>query len=485
MSRDRATYAIERLDEYRWIVPRRRGMLTEGLIYASSKLIESIEHDPAVDQVANVAHLPGIVGRAMAMPDIHWGYGFPIGGVAAFHVDGGVISPGGVGFDINCGVRLLATRLVKEEVLPRVEDLLAWLERFIPTGLGKGHGEFKLGRRELSKVLSQGARWVVSRGMGTQEDLERTESRGLVRGADPKALSDRALERGRDQLGTLGSGNHFCEVGFVERVMDPAAAEVLGLQPGQVTVVLHTGSRGLGYQVCQDNLRVMAKASGRYGISLPDRQLAAAPLGSPEAEAYMAAMNGAANFAYANRQALTHFVRRAFEKAMHLSPREHGIRVVYDVSHNLARMEVHEVDGEPVELCVHRKGATRAFPPGHPEVPRVYRAIGQPVIIPGDMGRYSYVLLGTEAAARETFGSVCHGAGRLLSRSKAKKRGRGRDIHGELARIGVRVRVHGRETLQEEMPEAYKDVEQVVDAVEGAGLAKVVARLRPMAVLKG
>ncbi|MBM4318641.1 MAG: RtcB family protein [Deltaproteobacteria bacterium] len=484
--RDRPVrYRTEQQDEHRWLVPRQGRMLAEGLIYASPALIGSILSDPAVDQVANVAHLPGLVDRSMAMPDIHWGYGFPIGGVAAFDAEEGMISPGGVGFDINCGVRLLASGLQEQDVRPRLTLLLDALEQSIPSGLGQNRRDFRLSSKDLRRLLEEGAAWVVRQGLGEAADLERTESTGRMADADPDQVSERAVARGLEQIGTLGSGNHFCEVGYVERVLDAEVAAVLGLSEGQVTVIVHTGSRGLGYQVCQDSLKPMAGVSRRLGLQLPDRQLACAPLSSPEGRSYLGAMNAAANFAYANRQAITHWVRQSFELGLHLAPADHRLRVVYDVAHNMARLETHEVEGKRRRLCVHRKGATRAFPPGHAELPRAYRGVGQPVLIPGDMGRASYVLVGTAQAAAETFGSVCHGAGRRLSRAEAVRQGRGRDIFAELAQAGVQVRVHGRETLAEEMPEAYKDVAAVVEAVAGAGLARIVARLRPIGVVKG
>ena len=478
-------YRLEQLDAYRWLLPRQHGMPAEGLIYASEELIREIREDPCVEQVANVAHLPGLVGRSMAMPDIHWGYGFPIGGVAAFDEQEGVVSPGGVGFDINCGVRLLGSDLRMEELRPRITSILDAIERNVPSGLGRGRSDFRLKPSQLERLLEKGAAWIQAQGMAEDGDLEHTEDRGRFEGADAAAVSERALKRGLVQIGTLGSGNHFCEIGFVDQVLDQEAARCLGLCQGQLTVIIHTGSRGLGYQVCQDNLKAMGRAARRSGIELPDRQLAAVPLSSPEARHYLAAMGAAANFAYANRQAITHWLRLSFEQALGMGPADHRLRVIYDVTHNLARIETHRVDGRKRRLCVHRKGATRAFAPNHPDLPERYRRLGQPVLIPGDMGRCSYVLVGTEQAAAETFGSVCHGAGRRLSRSEAKKLGRGRDLDRELREMGVEVRVGGRESLSEEMPEAYKDVAEVVKAVKGAGLARIVARLRPVGVLKG
>ena len=460
-------------------------MRTDGLVFASASMMEELRREQALEQVRNVATLPGIVGPSMAMPDIHWGYGFPIGGVAAFDADEGVVSPGGVGYDINCGVRLLRSDLSAAEVRPVLDRLADALFRNVPSGVGSHRRDLKLSLAETRKVLKQGASWAVRQGFGEAVDLEHIEAQGTIPGADPEVVSERAIERGRDQLGTLGSGNHFLEIQQVETIHDEAAAQVLGLFPGQLTVSIHTGSRGLGYQVCDDSLRVMLRASQKYGITLPDRQLCCAPLSSPEARDYLAAMAGAANFAFANRQLITAWVRESFEQVLGKGLTELGLSVIYDVCHNIAKWEIHEVDGQKRRLCVHRKGATRAFPPGHPETPAAYREIGQPVLIPGDMGRYSYVLVGTQGAMRETFGSTCHGAGRLLSRHAAMKQARGHDIIGELARRGILVRAAGRATVAEEIPEAYKDVAEVVEVVAQAGIGKIVARLKPMAVIKG
>src|SRR5206468_5496693 len=385
------------------------GMRVPGLIYASDELMAAIRRDASLEQVANAATLPGIVKASLAMPDIHQGYGLPVGGVVATDAREGVISPGGVGYDINCGVRLLRTNLIADELRPRLETLMDALARAIPSGVGS-HGRVKLSSAEERRgPVVQGARWAAEHGYGDGEDLERIESHGTIPGADPEAVSQKAYERGRSQLGTLGSGNHFLEIQVVDEVSAHDAAAALGLEPGRVTVMIHTGSRGFGHQVCTDALGRMQTAMRRYGISLPDRQLACAPLDSPEARAYLGAMRAAANFAFANRQCLAHWTREALEHALGISPRELGLRLVYDVAHNIAKEEVHEVDGRMRRLVVHRKGATRAFPPGHSELPEAYRSIGQPVLIPGDMGRYSYVLVGTEGAMRETFGSTCHG----------------------------------------------------------------------------
>ncbi|OLC95731.1 MAG: RNA-splicing ligase RtcB [Gemmatimonadetes bacterium] len=475
---------VERIDAYRWRVPRHGGMRTDGLIFADEGLMRDLEGDQAVQQVANVAHLPGIVGPAIAMPDIHWGYGFPIGGVAAFDLETGVVSPGGVGYDINCGVRLLATSLSISEARPRLGALVDALYRTIPSGVGASRSDVILQRRELEAVLREGARWAVEHGFGVPADLEAIEANGTLEGADPGAVSDRAKERGKSQLGTVGSGNHFVEVGYVAETFDAAAAARLGLEPGRLTVFIHSGSRGLGYQVCDDSLETMLRASAKYAIPLPDKQLCCAPLASPEARQYWGAMNAAANFAFANRQLMAHYARRALAQVFGPEAAERT-HLVYDVCHNIAKIERHEVAGAPRRVCVHRKGATRAFPPGHPELASQFRDLGQPVLIPGDMGRYSYVLLGTEGAFRETFGSTCHGAGRRLSRHQAKKLARPRNILKELEAQGILVRAANRGTVDEEMPEAYKDVSRVVDVVHAAGIGRKVVQLKPVAVVKG
>lgn len=476
---------VQQIDACRWRIPREGAMRTEGLVFASAAMMVDLRREQALEQVCNVATLPGIVGPSMAMPDIHWGYGFPIGGVAAFDASEGVVSPGGVGYDINCGVRLLRSGLDADELEPHLDALADSLFRNIPSGVGSHRRDLRLSEAELKQVLAKGAAWAVRSGFGEASDLEYIEGGGVIAGAGPEQVSPRALERGRDQLGTLGSGNHFIEIQRVEAVYDEAAAAVLGLFPGQVTVSLHTGSRGLGYQVCDDSLKVMLKAARKYGIALPDRQLCCAPLVSDEARDYLAAMACAANYAFANRQVITGWVRETFEQVLHKGPSDLHLGVIYDVCHNIAKWEEHAVDGKMRRLCVHRKGATRAFPPGHADIPAAYRAIGQPVLIPGDMGRYSYVLTGTAGAYEKTFGSTCHGAGRVLSRHAAKKAAKGHDIIAELADLGIRVRAAGRATVAEEMPDAYKDVAEVVEVVRQAGIGHVVARLKPMAVVKG
>ncbi len=476
---------VEQIDACRWRIPRSGAMRTDGLVFADRNMMAQLQKEQALEQVRNVATLPGIVGPSIAMPDIHWGYGFPIGGVAAFDAKEGVVSPGGVGYDINCGVRLLRTALTVEEVRPRVARLADELFRNVPSGVGSHRSDLKLSRAEARQVLSKGARWAVENDYGRAEDLDHIEEQGMLAGADQDLVSDRALERGRNQLGTLGSGNHFLEVDMVEEIGDEQAANVLGLFPGQVTVTIHTGSRGLGYQVCDDFLKMMLRAADKYAIELPDRQLCCAPLTSPEGKQYLAAMAAAANFAFANRQLITAWVRESFERVLNKSPADLGISSIYDVCHNIAKMETHHFAGKKRRLCVHRKGATRAFPPGHPETPELYRSVGQPVMIPGDMGRYSYVLVGTQTAFEETFGSTCHGAGRVLSRHAAKKLARGRNIEEELAGKGITLRASSKATVAEEISESYKDVLDVVSVVQQAGIGKIVARLRPLLVVKG
>jgi tRNA-splicing ligase RtcB len=480
------TGPLEQLDAYRWRIPTtyQSGMRVPGLIFASENLLPDIVSDQSLQQVANVAHLPGIVKASLAMPDIHWGYGAPIGGVAAFDAKRGIVSPGLIGFDVNCGVRLVRTDLTATEVQPMLQGLIASLFRNVPCGVGMS-GDIQLGGKEAERVMVQGASWAVAHGRGVPDDLDHTESRGCLDGADPSRVSDRARKRGADQLGTLGSGNHFMEVQTVERIDDALAANALGLFEGQVTVMIHSGSRGFGYQICDDYLDVTSAAMPGYGISVPDRQLACAPLTSKEGLDYLAAMRCAANYAWANRQCLMHLARMTFERVFQRSWEELGMRLVYDVAHNIAKFERHRIDGQEQMLCVHRKGATRAFPPNHPETPEANQTVGQPVIIPGDMGRHSYVLVGAPSAMEESFGSCCHGAGRVMSRSEAVRQAVGRSIERELAAQGVIVMGRGRKGVAEEQPAAYKDVNEVVDVVHHAGLATRVARLRPLGVIKG
>jgi tRNA-splicing ligase RtcB len=478
------TPKLEKLDDYRWLIPKTGSMRVPGLIFSNSRLMKALKEDQSLSQVANVATLPGILGHSLAMPDMHWGYGFPIGGVAAFDMEEGIISPGGVGYDINCGCRLMTTRLRADEIRPMIKDLTTALFKNIPAGVGST-GRIHLSKSDEAKVAVQGAAWAVKNGFGDREDLEKTEDRGTMEGADPSVLSERAVKRGRDQLGTLGSGNHFLEIQVVDQIYDQKKARAYNLQEGQVTIFMHTGSRGFGYQICDDFLKEISKHSLKEHIELPDRQLACAGLKSDPGRRYLAAMACAANYAWANRQVLMHWTRETILETLSISPKELGMNLLYDVCHNIAKKELHMVKGEQVMVCVHRKGATRSLPPGHTLLPDIYRSVGQPVLIPGDMGTYSYVLAGAEGAMAQTFGSCCHGAGRLLSRTQATKKAKGRSIGNELEAKGIFVHSRGKRTLKEEMPEAYKDVSQVVEAVHGPGLAYKVARLRPLGVIKG
>jgi tRNA-splicing ligase RtcB len=469
-----------------WEIPREGRMRVPGRVYSAGP---PNPEDAALTQVANMAHLPGILRFALAMPDYHWGYGFPIGGVAAMDAEEGAVSPGGVGYDINCGVRVITTGLDADDLRPRLHAVVAELFHDIPVGVGSSHAIPRLSPRELDEVMTEGARWAVRRGFkAASDDAERCEEGGVLRSADPAAVSARARERGEDQLGTLGSGNHFVELDRVAEIYDAGAAEAFGLREGAVAVQIHSGSRGLGYQVCDDFLAELTPRLGQFGpdyANLPDRQLACAPIGSELGGRYLAAMAAAANFAWANRQVMAGLAVRALLQALAISERELGAQLLYDVCHNVAKLEEHEVDGRPRRVLVHRKGATRAFGPGDPRVPQPYRAVGQPVLIPGDMGRYSYVLAGNAKAMTETWGSSCHGAGRLLSRGEALRRAKGRSIARELAAKGIEIMARGKATLAEEMSDAYKDVAQVVKVMDGAGISRLVARLEPMGVIKG
>jgi tRNA-splicing ligase RtcB (3'-phosphate/5'-hydroxy nucleic acid ligase) len=481
------TGKLEKIDDYKWLMPPsyKKGMRVPGLIYADEGMLRQIIDDQAPEQVANVAFLPGIVGYSLAMPDIHWGYGFPIGGVAAMRVSDGVVSPGGVGFDINCGVRVMRTNLAHEDVKPKIHKLVDALFNAVPSGLGS-KGRIKLGSGEMDDVLVKGSRWAVQQGYGRKEDLETTEERGEIAGADPERVSSRARERGVPQLGTLGSGNHFLEVAVVDEIYEPEIAAVMGIQRvGQVMVYVHCGSRGLGHQVADDFIREMVRAMQKYNIEVPDRQLACAPVTSPEGQAYLGAMRCAANYAWANRQCITHWVREAFSQVMDAGDYKLGLELIYDVAHNIAKIEEYEVEGRKVKLCVHRKGATRAFPAGNPEIPQKYAQVGQPILIPGDMGRVSYILVGTEKAMKETFGSTCHGAGRRQSRAAAKKQLGGREVLAALEARGITVRAGSLSGLAEEASDAYKDVNEVVNVAHNAGISKKVVRTRPIAVVKG
>ncbi len=478
---------FKKIDDYRWMIPEdyKKGMKVPGIIYTKEEMLDEIVEDKAHEQVANAAFLPGIVKASLAMPDIHYGYGLPIGGVVATDIEkDGVVTPGGVGFDINCGVRLLTTNLTYEDVEDKIEELIDEIFDNVPSGVGSTSG-LKLSKNDAKRVWRQGAKWAVEAGYGEPEDLMAIESYGCLEFADPDIISEKAYDRGRDQLGTLGSGNHFLEIQVVEQIFNQSLAEKFGLFPNQITVMIHTGSRGFGHQVCTDFLKVMERALKKYDIYVPDRQLACAPFNSQEGQDYLSAMACAANFAWANRQIITHYVRKSFEKVFRGNWKKFGLRVLYDVAHNIVKIEDHIVDGKRMRLLVHRKGATRAFPKGHPELPEIYRETGQPVIIPGDMGRASYVLCGTERAMEETFGSTCHGAGRVMSRSQAEKVAKNVDVVKEMEKRGVIVRAASKKTLYEEIPEAYKDVTDVVEVVHRAGIAKLVARMKPLAVVKG
>lgn len=473
---------LQKLDDYRYVVPKsfRPGMKIEGLIYANDELIKQIEKDQTLEQVANVATLPGLVGRSLAMPDAHQGYGFAIGGVAAADLEKGIISAGGVGFDINCGVRLLASELSLEEVEPDIDQLLNQMFRDIPCGTGKA-GIVGLTFDQLDDVLENGAEWAVRNGYGTEEDLHHIEETGTMPKADPAMVSERAKKRGRDQLGTLGSGNHFAEVQYVSEVFDETAARAFGVRQNQIVVMIHSGSRGLGHQVCTDYLEVMQTAMPKYGISIVDRQLACVPIKSMEGKSYLGAMASAANFAFANRQMMSHWTRQAFASVLGNGT----LKLVYDVCHNIAKEEVHTVNGSMKKVLVHRKGATRAYPKHRPEVPPDYGEIGQPVLIPGSMGTCSYVLVGTAKAMEETFGSSCHGAGRAMSRHAAKKSTTAEQLIQQLKEKGIHVRGASKSGLTEEKPDAYKDVSLVVEVVHQAGIAKKVAKMIPIGVIKG
>lgn len=475
-----------RIDEYLWEIPQsfREDMRVPARLYASEALLEAALDDRSLDQLVNTATLPGIVKHALAMPDIHQGYGFPIGGVAATALPHGVISPGGVGYDINCGVRLLGTNLLQKEIAPYVEDLTTALYQNCPSGVGtKGH--LCLSQRELEELLVQGSRWALKKGYARQQDVTRTEEGGQLDGADPDHVSQRAKQRGQPQVGTLGAGNHFIEVDEVDEVYDPQAAGAMGLRQGGVAVQIHCGSRGFGHQVCDDYVKQLQPAVHKYGIQLPDRQLVCAPWDSPEGQAYFGAMACAANYAFVNRQVLAHYVRLSFEQTLAGKVDDWDVFQVYDIAHNMAKLETHQVNGKRMRVCVHRKGATRAFGPGFEGLPPEYREIGQPVLVPGSMGTRSFVLVGTEESMGQTFGSSCHGAGRTMSRSQAKKRVHGRRLQDELGREGIVVRAGSMRGLAEEAPLAYKAVEEVVQVVHGAGIARRVARLRPLAVIKG
>jgi len=477
---------LKKINEYEWEIPRtyRADMRAPVRLFANKRLLESAMVDLSLQQAVNAATLPGVVTPVVVMPDLHQGYGFPIGGVAATHLPDGVISPGAIGYDINCGVRLLGSNLPLEAVHDRLADLANALNRHCPSGVGKS-GAFRLKESELDQVCRQGARWALKRGMASEEDLIRTEESGCLEGADPTWVSQRARQRGLDQLGTLGAGNHFIEVGVVDRVFEPEAAQVMGLQEGFLVLQIHCGSRGFGHQICTDYVAALQDCERRFGIKLPDRELVCAPLDSPEGQKYLAAMRSAANYAFCNRQILAQAARKAFEEALAGRVSRVNLHQIYDLAHNMGKIETHRVDGKSVRVCVHRKGATRAFGPGSLDIPPVYRKIGQPVLVPGSMGTASWVLVGTEESMTRSWGSSCHGAGRVLSRSRAKKEVRGDQLRDELEKSGILIRAGSMPGLAEEAPRAYKDVDEVVETVDGAGIARKVARLRPVAVIKG
>jgi len=478
---------LEKLDAFHYEIPRsyKPGMRTSGLIFIDDKMAVQLRQDQAPEQVANVATMPGIVGKAMAMPDIHWGYGFPIGGVAAFDYDEGVISPGGIGYDINCGVRLLRTDLTEADIRPSLRPLVDACFANVPSGVGEG-GTVKVTRQELGTLTTEGVSWAVEKGYAWPEDLERIEAKGRLADSDFSKVSDRAIARGKDQLGSLGAGNHFVEIQKVDRIYDARAAKALGIdEVGRVCVMIHTGSRGFGHQIATDYIETCERVVKREKIDLPDLQLACAPIGSKEGQDYWHAMCAGANFAWNNRQLITYGVRNAFSKVLGRSADDLGIRIVYDVCHNIGKVEEHEVDGTHRKVVVHRKGATRAFPAGHPETPAEYRDVGQPVLIPGDMGTCSFVLVGLPSAMTESFGSSCHGAGRQMSRKAATRKFESNEVVRALEKRGIYLRAASRAGIVEEAPGAYKDVEDVVRVAEGAGLTKIVARMVPLGVVKG
>lgn len=477
---------LKKINDYEWEIPKsfREDMRVPVRIFATRQLLEDIQDDKSLEQAVNAATLPGLVGRVVVMPDVHQGYGFPIGGVAATRLPDGIISPGAIGYDINCGVRVLGSFIELEEAEPYLSDLASALNYYCPSGVGtKGH--VRVTDKELDQVCLEGSRWALKQGYASEADLRRTEEEGCLEGADPTQVSARAKERGRAQIGTLGAGNHFIEVDVVDQVFHPEAAQAMGLQEGCLAVMIHCGSRGFGHQICTDYVKDFQSAVKRYGIHLPDRELVCAPLDSPEGQAYLGAMRAAANFAFANRQVLAYFARKAFEEALAGKVKNWHLHQVYDIAHNMGKIETHAVDGKTVKVCVHRKGATRAFGPGFEGLPEEYRSIGQPVLVPGSMGTASWVLVGTEESMQRSFGSTCHGAGRMMSRAKAKKSVRGEELRKELEARGIRVRAGSMAGLAEEAPQAYKDVDEVVEIVDKAGIARKVARLRPVAVIKG
>ncbi len=477
---------LKKITDYEWEIPQnfRSDMRVPVRIFATRELLEQVVNDKSLEQAVNSATLPGLVGSVVVMPDMHQGYGFPIGGVAATEFPHGVVSPGAIGYDINCGVRLMASGIEYEAALPHLDTLATLLDQYCPSGVGK-EGVVRVSVPELDKVLREGSRWALKNGYATENDIVRTEEDGCLEKADPSKVSERAKQRGREQIGSVGAGNHFVEVDFVEEIFDSNAANIMGLRQGCLALQIHCGSRGLGHQVCTDYVQSFQGAVKRYGIDLPDRELVCAPMDSPEGAAYLGAMRSAANFAFANRQLLAHSARRAFEETFAGKMKGWQLVQVYDIAHNMGKIETHEIDGQRMKVCVHRKGATRAFGPGAPGLPPEYREIGQPVLVPGSMGTASWVLVGTDESMLRSFGSTCHGAGRLMSRARAKHEVRGDALRNELEGRGIKVRAGSMPGLAEEAPQAYKDVDAVVETVSQAGLARKVARLCPLAVVKG
>jgi tRNA-splicing ligase RtcB (3'-phosphate/5'-hydroxy nucleic acid ligase) len=477
---------LNHISDYEWEIPKsfRPDMRVPVRLFATRRILEEAMKDKSLEQAVNAATLPGLVGHVIVMPDMHQGYGFPIGGVAATRLPDGVISPGGIGYDINCGVRLLGSHISLGAARPWLDDLATALNQYCPSGVGE-KGSVHLTDAELIAVCRQGSRWALNKGFASEADLRRTEESGCVEGADPDKVSVRARQRGRPQLGSLGAGNHFIEIDLVEQILDPQAASVMGLEAGNLAVQIHCGSRGFGHQICTDYVEEFQEAVRRFGIHLVDRELVCAPLSSPEGQSYLGAMRCAANYAFANRQILANSARKAFEQVLAGKVKDWHLYQVYDICHNMGKIETHVIDGERMQVCVHRKGATRAFGPGAPELPDEYKPIGQPVLVPGSMGTASWVLVGTTASMEQSFGSTCHGSGRLMSRHEAKRNVRGEKLRQDLESEGIHIRAGSMAGLAEEAPQAYKDVDQVVEAVVGAGIAHKVARLRPLAVIKG
>ncbi|MCK5707949.1 MAG: RtcB family protein [Candidatus Aureabacteria bacterium] len=474
---------MKKINDFCFEIEKEKKMRVPGRIFVTENMLSSIREE-CFEQVKNVATLPGIIKASYAMPDIHWGYGFPIGGVAAFDLENGIISPGGVGYDINCGVRLMSTGLSKGQVSTGIKKIINEIYKNVPVGVGST-SNINLNLRNAEKVFKDGIKWVYSQGIGNENDMEYIEDQGCVKGAIPENISKKAFERGRRQLGTLGAGNHFIEIGYVESIYDKKVANIYDIFKDQIMVLIHTGSRGFGYQVCDDYIKLMIRAAEKYSIDLPDRQLCCAPFKSEEGQQYFGAMNCAVNYAFANREIIAHNVRKSLETVLEIGPRDLNLKTIYEIAHNIAKLETHKIEGKEKQLVIHRKGATRAFPEGHKNLPSKYISAGQPVLIPGDMGRYSYIATGTQKALNSTFGSVCHGAGRLLGRRQAIRKAKGRDIQKELEKEGIFIKAFNNRSIIEEMPEAYKNIDEVVDTAVGAGLVKKIARLKPLGVIKG